>query len=176
MAATDVWDSERGLEVHSPPAFHQSRREYIAGASERMAPEIRKWRMLERPAGTDLPELLVKHFNSLIGCQTPAVRHRINAKLGLIVTGLHGGKWTLDFRSTGRSYVHEGLSPDWTYTIEVEDKLLYPFLTGQMLFFEDLLLSLRARCSRRPDEYNEALYHFLYESDPEKLHNWYAKD
>jgi UDP-MurNAc hydroxylase len=176
MTATDVWDSDRGLEVHSPPAFHQPREEYIRSAMDRMAPQIRAWQAAEPPAGNNLPELMVKYFNDLIRCQTPLVRRRINAKLGLIVTGPHGGTWTLDFTSPGPDYVREGLGPDWTYKIEVEDKLLFPFLTGQVLFFEDLLLSLRVRCSRRPDEYNEALYHFLYEADPEKLHNWYAKD
>lgn len=176
MAATDVWDSNRGLEIHSPPAFYQPRAQYIRNAVERMTPQIRTWHAAEPPAGSNLPELLIEHFNKLIGCQTPLVRRRINAKLALVVTGPHGGTWTLDFTSTGPNYVHEGFRPDWTYKIEVEDKLLFPFLTGQTLFFEDLLLSLRIRCSRRPDEYNEALYHFLYEPDPEKLHNWYAKD
>ncbi len=47
-------------------------------------------------------------------------------------------------------------------------------MTGEMPFFEDLLLSLRVQVARRPDTYNEPLYHFLYEPDPEKLHNWYA--
>jgi UDP-MurNAc hydroxylase len=176
MAATDVWDSDRGPEIHSPPAFHQPRTEYIFAAMERMAPQIRSWRAAEPQGGSNLPELLVDYFNNLIRCQTSLVRHRINAKLGLVVSGPHGGNWTLDFMSAGPDYVYEGLRSDWTYKIEVEDKLLFPFLTKQVLFFEDLLLSLRVRCSRRPDEYNEALYHFLYEPDPEKLHNWYAKD
>jgi UDP-MurNAc hydroxylase len=176
MAASDVWDSDRGFQVHSPRAFHQPRRDYIRSAIEKMAPRIRSRQAAEPLAGNNLPELLLERFNRLIGCQTPQVRRRINAKLGLVVSGPQGGNWTLDFTSDGPNYVHEGLRPDWTYRIEVEDKLLFPFLTGQMLFFEDLLLSLRVRCARRPDEYNEALYHFLYEPDPEKLHNWYAKD
>jgi hypothetical protein len=176
MAASDVWDSDRGLEIHSPLAFRYPRRDYIRSAMERMAPQIRKWQAAEPPAGSNLPELLIEHFNHLIGCQTPPVRRRINAKLGLVVTGRQGGNWTLDFTSNGPNYVYEGLRPDWTYRMEVEDKLLFPFLTGQMQFFEDLLLSLRVHCARRPDEYNEALYHFLYEPDPEKLRDWYAKD
>jgi hypothetical protein len=52
--------------------------------------------------------------------------------------------------------------------------LLYPFVVGELSFLEDLFLSLRVQLARRPDEYNEPLYHFLYEPDPEKLHNWYA--
>lgn len=176
MAATDVWDSNHGLEIHSPHTFRQPRGEYIGAAMEKMAPCIRAWQAAEPAAGSNLPELLIEYFNNLIGCQTPLVRRRINAKLALVVSGPHGGSWTLDFASTDANYVHEGLRPDWTYKIEVEDKLLFPFLTGQMLFLEDLLLSLRVRCSRRPDEYNEALYHFIYEPDAEKLHNWYAKD
>jgi hypothetical protein len=74
----------------------------------------------------------------------------------------------------GPEFVREGISPDWTYKIEVEDKLISPFITGEERFFEDLLLSFRFRPSRRPDEFNEPLYHFLYEPDPEKFHNWYA--
>ena len=80
----------------------------------------------------------------------------------------------MDFTAPGPEYVREGLSPDGPYKIEVEDKLISPFITGEEPFFEDLLLSLRFSPSRRPDQYNEPLYHFLYEPDPEKLHNWYA--
>ena len=109
-----------------------------------------------------------------MSAQTPAIRQRINAKLALVITGRQSGTWTVDFTSTGPDYVREGLVSDWTYKIETEDKLLYPFLTGQRRFFEHLLLSLRVRLARRPDEYNEPLYHFLYDPDPERLHNWYA--
>jgi UDP-MurNAc hydroxylase len=174
MAATDAWDSRSGIERWAPAAFRMPRQEYIRAASERMAAQIRLRRAIEPPAGSDLPQRLMEYFNTLVAAQTPLVRRRINAKLALVVTGRQGGSWTVDFTSTGPEYIYEGLASDWTYRIEVEDKLLYPFLTGQMLFFEDLLLSLRIHLARRPDEYNEALYHFLYEPNPERLHNWYA--
>jgi UDP-MurNAc hydroxylase len=176
MAATDVWDSRSGIEHRAPAAFRIPRPAYICTASERMAAQIRRRRAAEPPAGSDLPQRLLEYFHTLVAAQTPLVRRRINAKLALVVTGRQGGAWTVDFTSTGPEYIYEGLASDWTYKIEVEDKLLYPFLTGQRLFFEDLLLSLRLRLARRPDEYNEALYHFLYEPDPERLHNWYATD
>jgi UDP-MurNAc hydroxylase len=176
MVASDVWDSVGGFEFRAPSAFRIPREQYIREASERMAQKISARQAAEPPATSQLPELFVNHFNELISAQTPLVRRRINAKLAFVVGGPHGGTWTLDFTSSGPDYVHEGLKPDWTYKIEVEDKLLFPFLNGHMPFFEDLLLSLRVRCARRPDQYNEALYHFLYEPDPEKLHNWYAKD
>ena len=174
MAATDVWDSRSGIERHAPDEFRRPRQDYIYAASERMAPEIRARRAAEAPAGSDLPERLVQHFNDLVAAQTEATRCRVNSKLLLEITGDHGGSWTVDFKSRGPEFVREGAAPDWTYKIEVEDKLIYPFLTGRMPFFEHLLLSLRARLARRPDEYSEPLYHFLYEPDPEKLHNWYA--
>jgi UDP-MurNAc hydroxylase len=174
LAAGDVWDSRTGVERRAPSCFRLPRQEYIRAASERLAPQIRARQAAEAPAGSDLGCRFVNHFNGLLAAQTPAIRNRIQAKLGFLVTGRHGGAWTVDFTSPGPEYVREGLAADWTYTIEVEDKLLYPFLTGQMPFFEDLLLSLRVRCARRPDVYNEPLYHFLYEPDPEKLHSWYA--
>jgi hypothetical protein len=118
--------------------------------------------------------LLPAHFNAMAAAQTPASRQRINAKLALSVYGPRGGDWTLDLTAPGPEFVREGILPDWTYKIEVEDKLISPFITGEEKFFEDLLLSFRFRPSRRPDEFNEPLYHFLYEPDPEKFHNWYA--
>ena len=174
MAATDVWDSRSGIDRRAPAAFRVPRQEYIRTASERMAPHIRARKAAELPAGSDLPQRLADYFNTLAAAQSPEIRRRINAKLALVVTSPHGGTCSVDFTSPGPEYVHEGLAADWTYKIEVEDKLLYPFLTGQEPFFEHLLLSLRVRLARRPDEYNEPLYHFLYEPDPEKLHNWYA--
>jgi UDP-MurNAc hydroxylase len=174
MACSDVWGSETGFEPHSPSSFRVPRQEYICEASERMAPSIAAARASEPPAHDDLPKLLPMFFNELVGAQTPAVRNRINAKLALVVQGPRGGEWTVDFAADGSEYVREGILADWTYKIEVEDKLISPFVTGEEPFFEDLLLSLRMRTSRRPDEYNEPLYHFLYEPNPEKLHNWYA--
>jgi UDP-MurNAc hydroxylase len=176
MAASDVWDSHSGVDHRAPASFRIPRQEYIHAASERMAQQIRALQAVEPPASSDLPQRLVNYFNTIVAAQTPLTRRRINAKLALVVTGPHGGTWSVDFTSPGPEYVHEGLPADWTYKIEVEDKLLYPFLTGQEPFFEHLLLSLRVRLTRRPDEYNEPLYHFLYEPDPEKLHNWYAAD
>jgi UDP-MurNAc hydroxylase len=174
MAATDVWDSQSGYEHRAPAAFCVPRQEYIRDASERMAPQIRARQAAEPPAGGDLAQRLTAYFNERVAIQTPMVRHRINAKLALLVTGPQGGVWTVDFTAPGPEYVTEGLAPDWTYKVQVEDKLLYPFVVGELSFLEDLFLSLRVQLARRPDEYNEPLYHFLYEPDPEKLHNWYA--
>jgi UDP-MurNAc hydroxylase len=174
MAATDVWDNSMGVERSAPEGFRIPRQDYVREASRRLAPRIRADQAAQPPAGSDLPSRLAKHFNALVSAQTPAVRRRINAKLALVVTGCQSGAWTIDFASNGCEYVREGLTSDWTYKIEAEDKLLYPFLTGERQFFEHLLLSLRVRLARRPDEYNEPLYHFLYDPDPERLHNWYA--
>ena len=174
MAATDVWDSHKGLECNSPDEFRSPRSEYLLAASERVLPEIQKRKVAELPASSDLPDLLTDYFNTRVAVQTDAVRRRINAKLALVIMGNHGGAWTVDFSSDGRDYIREGIASDWTYMIEVDDSLIYPFVCGRMEFFEDLLLSLRVRLHRRPDSYNEPLYHFLYDPDPERLHNWYV--
>jgi len=174
MAATDAWSSNAGFEPHAPASFRASRKDYIRSASQRMAPSIAAAKAAEPGAHSELPRLIRQHFDALVGAQTPETRKRINAKLALAVRGPRGGEWTVDFTAPGPEYVREGLLPDWTYKIEVEDKLISPFMTGEEPFFEDLLLSLRFCSARRPDEYNEPLYHFLYEPDPEKLHNWYA--
>jgi UDP-MurNAc hydroxylase len=175
MAATDVWDSNTGFEPHAPASFRLPRQEYIAAASERVAPSISAAYKAEPPADSDLANLLPKFFNDLVAAQSPSIRKTINAKLAFSVQGRNGGAWTVDFTAPGPEFVSEGILPDWTYKIDIEDKLISPFITGEEPFFEDLLLSLRFRCCRRPDAFNEPLYHFLYEPDPEKLHNWYAK-
>ena len=174
MASTDVWDSVKGFESHAPASFRVPRAEYLREVSARLAPSIQAARAAEPPAGSDLDNLLTKHFNQLAAIQTEAVRKRINAKLAFVISGPQGGEWTVDFTSPGPTYVRAGIAADWNYRIEVEDKLIYPFVSGEEPFFEDLLLSLRFKASRRPDEYNEPLYHFLYDPDPKKLHDWYA--
>ncbi len=174
MAATDAWTETSGYERNAPDAFRESRLAYLDEAAARMTPGILARQTAEPPANAELSTLLLRYFSSLVAAQTPAVRERIAAKLALEVKGPRGGDWTIDFQNNGTDYVQEGIRPDWTYKITIEDKLISPFVTGEEAFFEDLLLSLRFRAARRPDEYNEPLYHFLYDPDPEKLHNWYA--
>jgi hypothetical protein len=169
MAATDTWDSSSGIERRAPEDFRMPRQGYVREAPERMAPKNRADQAAQPPAGDDLPERLAKHFSAVVSVQTPAVRRRINAKLALVVTGYQSGAWSVDFISVGPEYVREGLATDWTYKIETEDKLLYPFLTGERQFFEHLLLSLRVRLAGRPDEYNEPLYHFLYDLEQHRI-------
>jgi UDP-MurNAc hydroxylase len=174
MAATDTWDSASGFEARAPAAFRLPRQEYLRATAERLAPAVCRARAAETPAGSDLGDRVAQYFNEAVRAQTPAVRQRINTKLAIVATGPQAGAWTVDFNAAGSNYVQDGIAGDWTYRMVVEDKLLYPFMTGAMPFLEDLFLSLRVQVARRPDEYNEPLYHFLYEPDPEKLHNWYA--
>ena len=175
MAATDVWDSQAGFQPNAPQSLRAPRQEYLQDAAERMAPVIAASRAAEPPAHTDLHSHFAQHFNALVGSQSQLVRDRINAKLAFAITGERPGEWTVDFSAPGPEFVREGILPGWTYKIEVEDRLISPFVTGEEPFFEDLMLSLRFRCARRPDTFNEPLYHFLYEAEPERLHNWYAK-
>ena len=174
MIATDVWDSETGFSRRAPANLQIPRDRYIREASERMSGRIAELRAAEPPADPRLPTLLPKYFQELVAAQTPLVRRRINAKMALSIHGEQGGEWTIDFSDCGSYFVKEGIAPDWTYKLELEDKLISPFITGEEPFFEDLLLSMRFRAARRPDQFNEPLYHFLYDPDPERLHNWYA--
>lgn len=176
MTVTDVWDSESGYQPHAPAALRVPRDQYLRDAVERMAPAIAASRAAEPPADADVHSHFVTHFNSLLAAQSQLVRDRVNAKLAFSITGARPADWTIDFGAGGPEFVCEGILPDWTYKIDVEDKLISPFVTGEEPFFEDLMLSLRFRCARRPDHFNEPLYHFLYDADPERLHNWYAKD
>ena len=176
MTAGDAWDSEAGLERRSPECFETDRREYIEDASRRMAPTIRRWRAEEAPAAGDLSQHLEEYFNRKVGDLSESVRHLVGAKLGIVVSGEQAGLWTVDFNAAGPRFVREGLADDWSYKIEVEDKLIYPFVSGSMEFFEDLLLSMRARLARRPDRYNEALYNFFYDPDPRRLESWYGSN
>jgi hypothetical protein len=174
MAATDEWDSASGFHPQAPAPLRVARQQYLQDAADRMAPSIAAAKASEPPAHDNLASHVKHHFEELLAAQSRTVRDRVNAKLGLVITGQQPSCWTVDFAAPGPPFVREGLLPGWNYKIEVEDKLISPFVTGEEPFFEDLLLSLRVQCSRRPDQYNEPLYHFLYEPDPERLHNWYA--
>jgi UDP-MurNAc hydroxylase len=174
MAATDVWDPNQGIVRCAPAEFRRPRAEYIRDASERLAPQIRAARAAEPAAGADLARHVARYFDEHVGGLPPALRRRIGARLAIAARGPQQGEWTVDFNAPGPSFVRDGIDPDWSYRIDVEDRALYPFVTGAMPFFEDLLLSLRVNLARRPDVYNEPLYHFLYEPDPQKLGAWYA--
>ena len=175
MAVSDVWDSARGFESHALDLVRRPRTDYLREASARVADDITRRRDAETPAGSDFANRFATYFNERVAAQTETIRRRIGAKLGFCIAGPQGGDFTVDFTAPDGEYVRAGLAPDWTYRIATEDKLRYPFLTGQMEFLEDLFLSLRVRLSRRPDQYNEPLYHFLYDPDPARLHDWYEK-
>jgi UDP-MurNAc hydroxylase len=174
LAATDVWDSRTGIEHRAPAAFRLPRQEYVREAAARHAHRILTAKAAEPPAQADLPARVHAFFDEIVGAQSPELRRRIGARLALQAHGPHGGAWTIDFTTDGPAFTREGISPDWTYKLETEDRVLYPFVTRTMPFFEDLLLSMRVRLARRPDVYNEPLYHFLYEPDSKKLQEWYA--
>lgn len=175
MYASDTWDSVKGYESHAPASLLRPREDYLRDASARMADGIARRRASEPPAGSDLPDRFASYFNARVGAQSAAIRARIGAKVGFRLSGPHGGDFTVDFTARDGRWVREGLAADWTYRVETEDKLIYPFLTGKMEFLEDLFLSLRVKLARRPDEYNEPLYHFFYDPDPERLHDRYEK-
>lgn len=173
LAASDVWDSRTGYERRSGDCSLRPRMEYLREASSRLAGEILRRRAEEPPAGSDFGACFESYFGERIAAQSPAMRRRIGARVGFRVSGPRGGEWTLDFNAPDRRYVKQELASDWTYRIDVEDKLLYPFVSGRMEFLEDLFLSLRVGLARRPDEYNEPLYHFFYDPDPKRLHDRY---
>jgi UDP-MurNAc hydroxylase len=174
MASTDTWDVATGYRCNTPDSIRANRPEYLARASHDEAPVIRDRQAAERPAGGDLAKLLPEYFDARVRPLAPEVRRRIGAKVAIDVEGPRGGRWTLDFLSPGPGYVREGIDPDWTYRMQVEDKLIYPFVSGEDEFLEDMFLSLRVRLSRRPDQYNDPLYNFFYDPDPERLARWYA--
>jgi L-ascorbate metabolism protein UlaG (beta-lactamase superfamily) len=174
MAAGDTWDQRRGYERRSPDAFHGPRADYVRDASARLAPAIAARRAAEAPAGGDFAERFVAYFGARVAALSPAMRRRIGARVLFHVTGPQGGDFTVDFAAADAP-VRPGAPAEWTYRIEVEDHLLYPVLAGRLEFLEDLLLSLRVRLARRPDAYNEPLYHFFYDPDPRRLDAHYAR-
>jgi UDP-MurNAc hydroxylase len=173
MTAGDVWDSATGFERRSPNAIEMDRGQYIEDAARRMAPTIQQWRASEAPAAHDLSERLEEYFGTRVSALSESVRRRIGAKLAIVVSGPQGGAWTVDFNGPGPTFVRQGLAADWSYKIDVEDKIIYPFVSGTMDFLEDLFLSFRVRLARRPDRYNDPLYNFIYDPDPRRLENWY---
>jgi Beta-lactamase superfamily domain len=174
MMVGDVWDSRTGLERRSSRPEPPNRREYIADVSQRLAPTMERWRAEEPPARSDLGERISRYFESRVGALSMEMRRRIGAKVGIVAHGKMDGAWTIDFESSDSTFVREGLAKDWTYKIDVEDKLLYPFVSGAHEFFEDLFLSLRCRLARRPDRYNDPLYNFFYDPNPRRLEDWYG--
>jgi UDP-MurNAc hydroxylase len=174
MAASDRWDPVHGFEPRAPEAFRGDRAAYLRNASDRMAATIRGWKAAEAPSGSDLSPRVVEYFETRVASQSPEIRRRIGAKLLIEATGKQAGAWTVDFNAAGGPFAREGRCDDFTYRMRTEDVCLYPFVSGHEEFLEDLFLTLRVSVARRPDVYNEPLYHFLYDPDPRRLQSWYA--
>jgi UDP-MurNAc hydroxylase len=174
MAATDAWDSSRGFLRAAPESFHADRGRYIADAAARQAAKITARKEAEPAAGSDLGERVIEFFQQRLAALSPEMRRRIGARVNVEATGPQGGAWTVDFTAPGPVFAREGTAGDWTYRFRAEDRILYPFMTGRETWLEDLFLSMRVELGRRPDQYNEPLYHFLYDPDPERLNRWYA--
>jgi len=174
MNASDRWDSDKGFEHRAPESFRGERADYVKDAARRMRDTIRAWRAAETPAGSDLSARVVEYFGTRVAAQEPGIRARIGAKLLVEATGPQAGSWTVDFTANG-PYAREGSCSDFTYRMRTQDVCLYPFVSGREEFLEDMLLSLRVTLARRPDVYNELLYHFLYDPDPVRMRTFYAR-
>jgi UDP-MurNAc hydroxylase len=116
------------------------------------------------PPEGSLLHKLQEYFQPLIA-SSAFFRRRIGGRVLIRTTGEHPESMVVDFtRSENSVYSHAGES--CFYTLEIEDKLLNLVL-DQKLSWEELLLSLRVRASREPDQYNESLVVFLRFADPE---------
>ena len=139
-----------------------NKRKYIESYRERRTNIINKIpSTLEQPTGS----LLVRcknYFEPLVASSL-YFRKKINGKLLLIVTGGINEKIIIDFTKEKDSVkLFENESS--FYKLEVDSRL-FNLILEKKLTWEELFLSLRIRCSRNPDIYNEALIIFLRFAD-----------
>jgi UDP-MurNAc hydroxylase len=116
------------------------------------------------PARPGLLARLRAHFTPLIR-GNPFFVARIDMRVLFEVTGAQGGDWVIDFRDAPHEeLVYEWAGEECRYRFRFEDRNIEQVLRGE-LSWEDLLLSLRFRAHRNPDQYNQHLFTFFKMGD-----------
>lgn len=143
-------------------AFTKTRK-YLDAYKERRKEIICKELASIEPPKKSLVDKCKKYFEPLIK-SSPYFREKINGKLLLDVTNHINEKIIVDFTKK-ENQVKLFENEEFFYKIEVESKLLNLILEKK-LTWEQLLLSLRFKAFRNPDEFNPSLFTFLRFADP----------
>ncbi len=94
---------------------------------------------------------------------------RIDMRVLFRASGAEGGDWVVDFRKDpDPRLVYDWAGEPCQYTFDVQSRYLDQVLRDE-LSWEDLLLSLRFRCARDPDRYNQHLFTLFKMSDSRAL-------
>jgi nitrite reductase/ring-hydroxylating ferredoxin subunit len=109
--------------------------------------------------GPELADLFREHFSRL-GTLSPYFLTRIGMTVRFEVTGDYGGNWDVRMDANGMRVDLEARTGSPEYTFTVDGRWLGSVLTGRIAW-EDLLLSLRLRARRDPDQYNDYLIGLL---------------
>lgn len=113
--------------------------------------------------GSDLADRFRAHFQHL-GTLSPYFLTRIGMTVRFEVAGAGGGEWDVRMDDDGLivclTEVDRTSMPVPSYTISVDGRWLNQVLIGAV-GWEDLLLSLRLRTRRDPDQYNDYLIGLL---------------
>jgi len=144
--------------------YERDRAAYVA--RHRTDKEVVVRRVLESipPASAGLIDRLRDHLAPLVR-RNPFFATRINMRVLFEVTGEHGGEWIVDFRPDGdERVVHESNGEECGSRFRFESRNIEQVLSGEMSW-EDLLLSLRFRAHRDPDQYNQHLFTFFKMAD-----------
>jgi len=138
-------------------------REYLNDYKERRKKIIEKeLDSIELPKGSLLDKC--KNFFEPLITSSLYFREKINGKLLLEVTNQINEKIIIDFTKQ-ENQVKLFENEEFFYKFKIEAKFLNLILEKK-LTWEQLLLSLRFKASRSPDEFNATLFTFLRFADP----------
>jgi len=160
---------EGGHRIERDPAYadfdyERDRRVYVETHRTEKEAVVRRVLTAIPPAREGLIDRLRAHLAPLIE-RNPFFAMRINMQVGFEVTGEHGGDWIVDFRPDGdKRVVYESSGETPRYRFRFEARNIEQVLRGEMSW-EDLLLSLRFRAHRDPDQYNQHLFTFFKMAD-----------
>jgi UDP-MurNAc hydroxylase len=144
--------------------YERDRRAYVERHRARNEAVVRRVLEAIPPAAPGLLDRLRAYLTPLVR-RNPFFATRIDMCVLLDVTGPHGGRWVVDFRAGPETeVVREWAGDECRYRFTFESRNIDQVLRGE-LSWEDLLLSLRFRAHREPDQYNQHLFTFLKMTD-----------
>lgn len=162
----DVFDPSQDCKVISQKNLQREefakKRQYLESYKQRRQNIINKELSSIKVPTESIFGKCKEYFEPLIASSS-YFREKINGKILLDVTGPFSEKIIVDF-AKAKDSVKPFENEDFFYRLEINSRFLN-LIFDRKLTWEQLLLSIRFKASRNPDEYNEALIVFLRFAD-----------
>lgn len=154
-----ILNSSSGIRFENKKTFDFSiKRELLLEYQKKRLPIIETYLNKISEPKNDLYELFCEFFNDIFNYSS-YFTSKVDQLVEFEILGNFGGNWQIDF-SDNHPKIYDHTIKESNYKFTLDSKYLNLILNEQ-INWEDFLLSLRLKISRKPDVYNGALFALL---------------